>query len=306
MIYIFHHNDMDGRGAAHVVRQYEINQGNKAITFHEVDYIMDLTPLVDNVEDGSKVYFVDYSFKENTCHLLDNLINRGCDVVWIDHHTSSINLIEKQPKYGKLKGYVCDGISGAALAYMYLYGKSFEDIPEYLKVISDYDCWKFKYGYMTKIFKIGLDAYNQAPSSTIWNKLSGNMDSGVFSEVTATVYFQNVIDRGDILYKFIERDYKEYREQYSYETEIGGFKCLAISRKCNSWIFGEKYDEYDIVMTWGFNGKEYSYSIYSSKPYVDCCAIAKSYGGGGHKGAAGFKLSEMPFKKIEQGTKANV
>ena len=31
---------------------------------------------------------------------------------------------------------------------------------------------------------------------------------------------------------------------------------------------------------------------------IFCNKIAEKYGGGGHKGAAGFRLEDMPFKKI--------
>lgn len=36
-------------------------------------------------------------------------------------------------------------------------------------------------------------------------------------------------------------------------------------------------------------------SIYSTKPEIDCGAIAKSFGGGGHKGAAGFICDRLPW-----------
>jgi hypothetical protein len=37
-------------------------------------------------------------------------------------------------------------------------------------------------------------------------------------------------------------------------------------------------------------------SLYSTKDDIDCGAIAKSFGGGGHKGAAGFQCDELPFE----------
>ena len=83
-----------------------------------------------------------------------------------------------------------------------------------------------------------------------------------------------------------------------YESSIGGYKCAVINRKTNSWIFGEKYKEYPLVMVWVFNGEKYLFSIFSSNPKVNCAAIAESYGGGGHVGAAGFTLDNMPFIKI--------
>jgi nanoRNase/pAp phosphatase (c-di-AMP/oligoRNAs hydrolase) len=42
--------------------------------------------------------------------------------------------------------------------------------------------------------------------------------------------------------------------------------------------------------------KLWNVSLYSTKPEIDCGEIAKSFGGGGHKGAAGFQGKELPFK----------
>lgn len=38
-------------------------------------------------------------------------------------------------------------------------------------------------------------------------------------------------------------------------------------------------------------------AIYSSNKEIDCSKIAESFGGGGHKGAAGFSSDELLFKK---------
>ena len=84
----FYHNDMDGRCAGALVSYFtgELNKED----FCEVDYNK---VLPQDVEEGI-VYFVDYSFTETTKPYLDSLINnKNIKVIWIDHHTSSIELI---------------------------------------------------------------------------------------------------------------------------------------------------------------------------------------------------------------------
>ena len=39
---------------------------------------------------------------------------------------------------------------------------------------------------------------------------------------------------------------------------------------------------------------------YIPKKNIDCSEIAKKYGGGGHKQAAGFQCKELPFKRMDQ------
>ena len=46
-------------------------------------------------------------------------------------------------------------------------------------------------------------------------------------------------------------------------------------------------------MTYQFNGKHWSFSIYTTKDDIDCSAIAKKRGGGGHKKAAGFEAKDL-------------
>ena len=99
--------------------------------------------------------------------------------------------------------------------------------------------------------------------------------------------FNNILGRGKIIKSYIDQDNTYYREHFAYESEIAGHKCLVVNKKTNSWVFGEKYNEYPLVMIWVFDGKKYTYSIFSSNNKIDCSKIAESYGGGGHRGAAG-------------------
>lgn len=282
----FYHNDLDGRCAGSIVAQYR-NNFNKE-DFFEVDYTMTL-PL-DKINDGEEVWFVDYSFKEETKVILLSLQDRGCNVIWIDHHTSSINLQNENPEFKAIKGIRQEGISGAGLTYMYCYNKEFNDIPYYVKLVSDYDCWQYKYEPDTTYFKIGAESKNFDALDMIWISL--------FQHRLGDYNLDNLISIGKIIKTYIDADNTYYREHFSYESEIAGHKCLVVNKKSNSWIFGEKYNEYPLVMVWVFNGSEYIYSIFSSNKDIDCSKIAESYGGGGHKGAAGFASKELLFKKL--------
>ena len=72
------------------------------------------------------------------------------------------------------------------------------------------------------------------------------------------------------------------------------FICINEER-FNPINFGIDYhkDGYDGVACFHFDGTHWNFSLYNDNGLVDCSAIAKQFGGGGHKGAAGFRL---PFK----------
>lgn len=281
----FYHNDLDGRCAGSIVAQYTGNYSKE--DYFEVDYVMEL-PL-HKVLDGEEIWFVDYSFKQNTAHVLSELIARGCDVIWIDHHTSSLNLEKEFIGMKSVKGIRQDGISGAALTYMYCYNKEFNDIPYYIKLVSDYDCWQYQYEPDTTYFKIGMETEPFDALDKVWMNINMISDDYITKEI---------IGKGELIKGFIDNDNTYYREHFAYESEIAGHKCLVVNKKTNSWVFGEKYSEYPLVMIWVFDGSKFTYSIFSSNKDIDCSKIAESYGGGGHKGAAGFSSTELLFKKI--------
>ena len=53
--------------------------------------------------------------------------------------------------------------------------------------------------------------------------------------------------------------------------------------------------KHDIMIMYGVKPGEIKYSLYSAKDEFDVSEIAKRYGGGGHKGAAGFYSKELLF-----------
>jgi oligoribonuclease NrnB/cAMP/cGMP phosphodiesterase (DHH superfamily) len=69
----------------------------------------------------------------------------------------------------------------------------------------------------------------------------------------------------------------------------------------NSQFFDGFYDpeKHDVMCAYSrrSDGK-WKVSLYSDKPTIDCGEIAKSFGGGGHKGAAGFACNHLPWVRI--------
>ena len=282
----FHHNDMDGRSAGAIVALYELNYNQD--DFIEVDYIQPL-PL-HLINEGERVYFVDYSFKESTVWQLDEVLKKTSDVIWCDHHTSSIKLLKKRPDLKSVKGIVKDKISGAGLIYMYLYNKEgIDDCPKAIQLVSDYDCWIYKLGEETTHFKLGVDSVDNSALSNQWVELIENFNNEPLEHITS---------KGTIIKSYIDTDNEQYLSQYGYESELDGIPCYVVNRKSNSWIFGDKINQYPFVSVFAFNGSKFSYSLFSIDENFDCSKLAEKYGGGGHKGAAGFFSDELLFKKI--------
>lgn len=299
----FTHIDLDGHCSGAIVAYFTENYNPE--DYFYVNY-NDPLPL-DKVKDGEVVYFTDYSFTEKTLWVLEELQKRGCIIVWCDHHTSSINLQKKHPELYHINGIRSEEHSGAVLTWQYfnmyyvpehnLYQYvTYEQCPEFVKLVSDYDCWHFTFGEKTDWFKLGVESCeNWTALSPLWSNLIVEFEG---RSLAKRGVLEKIVNNGKVIKSYVTSKNTEYRNSYSYVTEIKGLKCLAVNYKTNSWIFGNKYGKYPIHMVWVFDGKGYSYSIYSNHPDVNCSEIAESYGGGGHKGAAGFYLDHMPFKSI--------
>ncbi len=69
----------------------------------------------------------------------------------------------------------------------------------------------------------------------------------------------------------------------------------------NANFFNSVENQYDILISYVFDGEKYTVSLYHGKnKELDLGAIAKQYKGGGHKGAAGFQCTELPFSVIKK------
>ena len=113
----FHHNDIDGKAAGAIVAR---KNGN----YNKADYIMYdySTPIpTELIEDGETVYFVDLSFSVNSVDKLKEILEKKhCNLIWCDHHSSSMEIIKTYPEYENIKKNRKEVSSRSDLTYKYL------------------------------------------------------------------------------------------------------------------------------------------------------------------------------------------
>jgi len=83
-------------------------------------------------------------------------------------------------------------------------------------------------------------------------------------------------------------------------TDEAKYRCIVLNTPVfNSQAFDSIYDakKHDVMVPFAMmaNGK-WKLSLYSEKPEIDCSLVAKAFGGGGHKGAAGFTCDKLPWR----------
>ncbi len=285
----YHHNDLDGRCAAAIVLMKYPECRTREINYKDDPCFK------DEVQEGEVVFVVDFSFKPEKMSELFKVTSHT-NIIWIDHHKTAIDY-----RYFASNGievflagkrdYSTPGKSGCELTWEYIFQpdhliekNAAPEMPEAVRLIGDYDTWRFDTEDISKIFYEGLKIFDNFPQSYAWTKL---FDNDQCFEVTVQNAGINAIQYRD---KFCY----DYREAFGWKVDFEGYDCYAMNLyKTGSLGFGEEMEEHDICIACVYSAGKWTVSLYSTK--IDVSIIAKKYGGGGHEGAAGFICKELPF-----------
>lgn len=308
----YHHNDLDGRCAAAVVAYYFNNYDPN--NYIESDYSGLKTELC---REDDKVFIVDYSFTENTMKDLIDTCEVAKKVVWIDHHDSSIDLVRNHPELKSIPNLrirLSKEQSGCYLTYQYFYDASPNEVPLFIQLISDYDNWNHK-SLLCIDFVRGLDIEENSPTDEIWKDLFDEWEEYMegllepynerplpqFEDITPLdveeeghfFWHEYILDQGTIVSLYLLTQNQSLVDNFGFESYLDNIKCFCLNAKGNSLVFGHKIKEYPICVAFMYDGEAYTYSVYSEDASISCKEIAERHGGGGHKGAAGFRSPDL-------------
>jgi len=269
---IIYHGDLDGHCAGAIANKYYIERGEKPELIEAIRYGLTF----DNVAQDELVVIVDFSFP------FDDLLKRTKNIIWIDHHKTALEDFEH---FG-LAGLRRNGTAGCELAWEFFYPD--QKVPAIVKYIGDMDVWKWEYKETEAVLE-GLQLLETQPSNTWdWNIM-----------LTPDFSVSTLYTNGLLCLKYRQNYYAKLAKNLSYESELLGHKCIV----CNcaftgSLVFNSLTEKYNFMVVYYHEGDIYNVSLYSTDPSIDCGSIAKTFGGGGHIGAAGFRCKELPFNKV--------
>lgn len=280
----FYHDDMDGKCAGAIVHKfYKVDRDYTKEMGEECEFLRinykDEFPF-DDIKPGETIVIVDFSLQKEG--EFQKLLAITENVIWIDHHKTAIE------KHGDLnvRGIRRDGTAGCELTWEFFYPNI--AVPPVVKLLGDYDVWAFKYGEDTNKLQTGIRLYKTSPTSEEWLRW-----------LDPKYYPAKELENGQISLKYRDNYYAELVKSWSFFTEFEGHKVIACNAgSVSSQLFDSVSEDYDIMMPFVFDGKQWTVSLYTKKD-IDVSEIAKKYGGGGHKKAAGFQCKELPFRKVE-------
>ena len=280
----YHHNDLDGVAAAALVKYFIIDK------MTEEDFICcnHSDPIPTDIAKGKIVYIVDYSFGKNEIEYFKEIILNAEKVIHIDHHKTSIDLENSNDVYKNLDGIRDTSMSGAALVYRYFRRiNDLENMPLWIQYVSDFDTWTHKFKPISSYFNLGMQSHLNPTDRIYTDFMYGSFNYGMVD---------NIINYGKVISEYNENRYKKNIDN-AYEVTVDDkYKALVLNTTdFGSNIFGDKIKEYDMCMVWRRVKDKYLYSVYSEKEYIDCAKLCEKFGGGGHKGAAGFTSDHVVF-----------
>lgn len=286
-ICLYHSRDLDGFCSGAIVK--------KALPQAELigyDYGQPLP----EIPDGAQVIMIDVSLPMKD---MDALARRT-RLKWIDHHVSAIKDFESYPEDIPLTPVLQNGIAACEIAWRHFFPE--KDTPIEVTLLGEYDTWRNNnpehWENNVLPFQFAMRAHVTSPKG---------FPAG-FMGWTAEEILSYIQDGVAILKYQRQVNERICRNAFSAKLKAercdgdNDYSCLCLNASgINSDAFASKWDEskYDIMLSFYYNGSSFLVSMYTTKNSIDCSEIAKRFGGGGHRKAAGFKCDNI-FDIIKQ------
>ena len=268
IVVLYHADCSDGFGGAFAAYK---KFGDTAL-YLPVEYKM---PPPQGLE-AKEIYIIDFSYPKE---ILKTIADKALSLTIIDHHISAKDDVKSIP------GHVYDlDHSGAVLAWNYFHSQ--KPAPKLLLYVEDGDLWRYSLPHsqdLQNVFQL------QGFDFEVWERLANDFEN--------KETFDAYVKKGGNFSEYRQKIIKELAE-LSQEVEFEGYKVLAVNapRMFRSDL-GHNLAvlKPPLAIVWHYKNRYINFSLRSNGS-VDVSEIAKRYGGGGHKDAAGFKLNaKIPF-----------
>lgn len=289
VVIAYHRADMDGRCSGAIAYKYFLEQKIEPILVG-IDYDDPESTLTKYANPNNSIVILDFCF--NTPDKILDLAERVKKLVWIDHHVSVIRKLDlKRADAIKNMVYILDlNYAACELTWKYFYTSL--PTPHAVTLLGRYDVWKHDEVPYCREFQLGIKADDTSPNNLhLWGLL---LDTKHYS----MTFVNHIINEGKIIFKYVNQDNADYINSFAFPARFEGLKAVCVNRgKAGSTIFDSITDrtQLDLLITF-YQGKNgvYSVSLYKANPDsdIDVSKLASKYGGGGHKGAAGFQIND--------------
>lgn len=246
--------------------------------------------------EGAEVIMADVSLP------MDQMIQaatKSKSFLWVDHHASAIkafySYFETYPFWlpNNFKAFIDSTYAACELTWRRLFPDT--DMPYAVELLGMYDSWRQSDTPMWNDrilpFQYGMRAICASPET---------FPTQLFLDVALiSRRIKAIINSGHSILSYIEKQNAKSCKN-AFEAKFEGLHAICLNTQDrNSTTFDSIWDEskYDIMLPFSYDGEVVKVSLYTTKDNVDCSELAKKYGGGGHKKAAGFMHKNITILK---------
>lgn len=268
----FHAGCPDGFGAAWAIWRVWGEDGRYVPRGHE-------DPLDVRSHEGETVVFADIAPNNEHLRALGEVAEQ---IVVLDHHLSARDHYTADSSVENLldEGGHCIhfdlGHSGAVLAWQHFHPD--ESVPDLLRYVEDQDLWSWQLPNSAEV-NAAIGSY--AREFPIWSELAERPWQQLAAEGEPILRAQRIE---------IERTLR-----FAHPVAIGSRRVEAVNAPHYRSAIGHELAKraafgHPVGLVYRLTGTQVDVSIYSIGD-VDVSAVAREFGGGGHKNAAGFSVS---------------
>lgn len=271
-ICIYHGNCADGFSGAWVVRRAHQEGGyGQGLSFHPGVYQTEPPDVT-----GKDVILVDFSYPRD---VMEGIVERAESVLVLDHHKTAQEALTGLPK----ADVVFDmERAGSMIAWDYFFPG--QEPPQLLKHIQDRDLWRFALPFTREI---QANVFSHPYAFDTWDELMSANVAELAREGIA-------IERKHL--KDINELVKVTRRRMVIgwvDVPVANLPYTMASDAAHQMSIGERFAAcyYDV------DGARV-FSLRSQPEGMDVSEIARQYGGGGHKHAAGFRVPKLDLLRL--------
>lgn len=262
-ICIYHGGCDDGFGAAYVVNKAL----NGAVDLHYGIYQADPPDCT-----GREVYIVDFSYK---LRVMQRIAAQAKSVTVLDHHKSAMEDLHALIGLpGGVIGQFDMERSGSVMTWDWFYPGDAR--PWLIEYIQDRDLWRKRLPNSDAVI-MALRSYPQ--DFATWDRIIAAGAEALITEGLAIHrYYRTIIDS---------------LKDNAVKAVIGGVEVPVVNSPYHfaSELAGELAEGHPFAACYWNHAHGTTYSLRSRDGGMDVSQVASQYGGGGHRGAAGFKVA---------------
>lgn len=276
---LYHASCFDGFGSAWAARKYFKDKAE----YIPVSYQFD----PPKIEPKSEVYLVDFTYPMAT---LQSLVkDLDLKITILDHHKSAQEDLQGLPAAGAdepLSALFDMDRSGAVITWEYFFPKV--ETPLFLKYIQDRDLWQFK---LPKSKEFHAWIRSHPFDFELWDRFNLHFEHN---------NQEHFLNEGAALLRAADQTVEMMCKKARY-VKILGHKAIVVNATCHWSEVGhhllEKFPEAEFAASYGDITEDKVMWSLRGRGDFDVSKIAKHFGGGGHKSAAG--CTNLKYEKMK-------